>query len=66
MTEHRDLVECARRKFVVRLTDELSVVHLNQGCQVGLFQAKIKNWPRFKLVGLKNFSWPFGLFLASS
>jgi len=19
-------------------------------------------WPRFKLVGLKNFSWPFGLF----
>jgi len=23
-------------------------------------------WPRFKLVGLKNFSWIFGLFLASS
>jgi len=23
-----------------------------------------KIWPRFKLVGLKNCSWPFGLFLA--
>ena len=62
MTEHRALVECVRRKFVVRLTDELSVVRLSQGSQVGLFQAKFKNRPRFKLVGLKNFSWPFGLF----
>jgi len=23
-------------------------------------------WPRFKLVGLKKFSWPFALLLASS
>jgi len=23
-------------------------------------------WPRFKLIGLKNFSWPFSLVLASS